>query len=188
MKKIIIIFCVLIIFAVLAVNRMKYIAEENAREVFNIARAEKIDGVPVETMIAKVETGFLRSPAAVRNGRILVAGNRINQFRVGQRLSGGGRINSIPGRVDLDTGLFAITTNSRSGNFFVEMEHRGVFVPLSAIENSAIMLSENGIATTKRIAVVATDIERAVVRGLAAGDVIILTRIEPGTKIRDVTR
>ncbi|MCL1973179.1 MAG: hypothetical protein FWG57_09410 [Endomicrobia bacterium] len=186
MKRILYILLFAVIIAGLAANRVAHISEENAREVFNIARFVKIYGAPVETMTARTERDFLRAPVAVRRERIFVSGSRINEFRAGQRLSNGSRILSVPRRVDLDTGLFTITTNSPPGNFFVEIEHTGMFVPLYAISDSSVMVAENGIAAAKRVRVVAEDIDRAVIRGLAEGDVIILTNVEPAAKIRPV--
>ncbi|MCL2538170.1 MAG: hypothetical protein FWF34_00515 [Alphaproteobacteria bacterium] len=166
-------------------TRAVQIYNENSRIVFNIARDAAVRGMPVETITATTKSGILLEPVAVRGNRIFVSGARVGKFRVGQKLSGGGRIESVSSRIDLDTGLFAIRTSGASnGNSFVEMSHNGIFVPLSAVQHSQIMVAENGIAVQKNITVVATDATTAVIRGINDGDEIILTRVTSGTKIR----
>ena len=177
---------VAIIMAGLTANRVIHISSENKREVFNADRVAESEGIPVETMLAKVEKSVLREPVAIKNGKIFVSKGRIHKFRPGQTLTSGGKIVSISKTIDMDTGLFAIKTSGDSGNHFVELEHHGIFVPLSAISNSVITISEKEVATQKQIDVVAADAERAVIKGLTEGDVIILTKVEPKSKIKSV--
>jgi len=182
MKKKILIFAVIAAASLVVINRAREIIIENARVVFNIARHEAKYGTPAEVTRVETRTGHLYEPVAVQNGNIFVSGSRINRFRGGQRLSHGGTITSVSRSIDLDTGLFIIRTTAPTGNGFVEIEHNGIFVPLSAISKSAVMIVQDGIAVARPVSVIAADAERAVVTGLADGDIVILTRIVEGTK------
>ncbi|MCL1786012.1 MAG: hypothetical protein FWG39_02580 [Alphaproteobacteria bacterium] len=165
-------------------TRIAGISNENSRVVYNAARAWDKDGAPVETMFAKTSSDTLREPVAVRRGRIYVSGARVHKFDVGQKLSGGGTITSVSKKIDLDTGLYVMRTNAASGNHFVEIPHTGVFVPLYAIHNDAVMVVKDDMSAAKRVTIVASDAERAVVKGLVPGDEIILTKISENVKIR----
>ena len=170
--------------AMLVAYRAVQISIENSRTVFNIARAHETYGTPVETITVKTQTGHLREPVAVRGGRIHVSGARIGRFSVGQQLSGGGRITSVSNRIDLDTGLFVLrTTGAPNGNHFVLMEHSGIFLPLAAVRDSTVMISQNGIAVPRDVMVIASDAETTVVRGLLDGEVVILTDVAPNTRL-----
>ncbi|MCL2439632.1 MAG: hypothetical protein FWD15_03925 [Alphaproteobacteria bacterium] len=172
--------------AILAINRAIEISRENAREIFNTARYNNAHGEPVEVITAQNKTGTLKFPVAVRYGRILVSSARVNDFKVGQTLTSGGVIVNIARRIDLDTGLLVITAKAPSGNTFVRAEYNGAFVPLSAIHGDKIMIAHDGRATERKITVIAQDMEHAVIRGVQDGEEIILTAIEPNTKIRKV--
>jgi hypothetical protein len=169
----------------LVTYRAVQISIENSRTVFNIARAHAQHGTPVETRIARTQTGHLLEPIAVAGNRIYVSGARVHRFKVGQRLAGGGRITSVSNRIDLDTGLFIVrTSGATDGSHFVLAEHTGIFLPLHAVSNSSVMIVENGAARARDVVVIASDAETVVVRGLLDGDVAILTQVAPGTKIK----
>ena len=195
-KRIIVAIAIAAAFAIVA-YRAASIIREHYREVFNFARFESAVGTPVETMVAKVQKENLYQPVAVRSGRIFVSAARIHKFKAGQKLTaraggadardlGGqsGAITSVSHRIDLDTGLFVIRTTAPSGNHFVEVPYNGIFVPLSAIYDSSAMVVKDGIAVAKPVEVIARDAARAVVSGLSDGDVVILTKIDEGTKVR----
>ena len=176
------------IVAWIAVVRIVEIRRENARVVFNPIRDQMERGVPVEVLEVVAGQGTLREPVAVRCGRIFVTEQRVRKFRVGQNISGGGRITSVSRSVDLGTGLFLIRASGRDGDHFVMIEYRGVFVPLSAISGLYIMVADAGVAVPRRIEIVAEDASQAVIRGIPDGELIILTRVDAGTKIRPVNR
>ena len=168
--------------ASLVIYRIKDIAQESRREIFNVARHAAEVGVPAEIMTAQRQRDILREPVAVKNGRIFVSGARAYKFKPGQKIANG-TITSVSRSIDLDTGLFIARTTAATGNHFVEMEFDGIFIPLSAIHDSVVMISENGIATQRQIEIIAADAERAVVSGLRNGDTVILTKVDEGTKI-----
>ena len=166
--------------------RVVQISYENRRDIFNAERAAEIFGIPAETILVQIERNTLLTPVAVRDGRIFVANGRVHQFRPGQRLSNGGRITSVSRNIDMNTGLFIIRASGENGNHFAEMEYDGVFLPLSAISDNIVMVSENQIAVTREVSIIAADAERAVVTGLTEGDIVILTQVEPGRKIKPI--
>jgi len=184
MKKLIYILIAIAV-GVLVTYRVVQISNESAREIFNIARVESARGAPVATMIAEVKTDVLCEPVHVKNGKAFISGARIHKFKLGQKLLGGGHIISVSRNIDLDTGLFVIKTSSPDGNRFVQIEYTGVFVPLTAVTNSnTVMISENGVAVAKPVDIVALDADFAVLKGLQDGDIVILTKVEQGTKVK----
>ena len=187
LKKIIYISSILA--AVLLVGHRVYkIWEEGRMVVFNAARHAEVYGVPVETMVVKRERDILREPVTVRNGQISVSAERLYKFRTGQRLTSGGQITAISRRIDLNTGLFTLRASGAPGNHFAELPHTGIFVPLSAISNSMVMVSENGISAARQVDIIAEDAVRAVVDGLSENEILILTRVRPGIKINPVIK
>jgi hypothetical protein len=164
--------------------RIVQIYRESTRQVFNIERENTKSGTPVETMTIEIKKDFLRIPISVKNGKAYVSAARINKFKIGQRLTGGGRVISVSRNIDIDTGLFVVRTSSPDGNMFAEIEYTGAFIPLSAISNSGVMISENGIAVQKEIKIIATDADTAVATGLHNGDIVILSNVENGAKVR----
>ncbi|MCL2388853.1 MAG: hypothetical protein FWC85_00540 [Elusimicrobia bacterium] len=187
MKKVIIILCV-VFFAWAAINRVVQIRREAAREVFNIARFVEVYGLPVETMTARVETRVLNVPVAVRGGIIPVASTRVSEFRQGLSLTSGGSILSVPRRVDLDTGLFSVRASGPDGNYFMEVPHTGVFVPLYAVLDGLVMLLVNGYSVEREVNIIAQDRQYAAVSGISDGDIIIITRVAPQIKINNVVQ
>lgn len=161
--------------------RVHSIYSESKREVFNAARASH---VPVQTITAQEEMGVLREPLFIHNNRSFVSGARIGKFGVGQRV-GAGRIVSVASRLDLDTGMYMIKTQgAEDGEQFAEARYTGIMVPIYAVNNSAVMALENGIAVRREVKVLGADSENAIIqRGLNDGDVIILSRVEEGTKV-----
>lgn len=202
MKKIIYVLIAIGIVGITA-YRITEIARESSRPIYNVARAAQTDGMPIETMVAKVMDGALREPLVVKNGKAFVSGARVRRFRIGQKIvrdsdvilppealakGGGGHVTSVARNIDLDTGLFAVKTSSPDGNVFAEIQHTGIFLPLSAVSDSTVMIVQDGIATEAPIKIIARDADQAVVSGLSDGDIVILTKVDAGIKIKIVTR
>lgn len=162
--------------------RINSIYQESKREVFNVARQPAIS---VETMTAHRETGILREPLFVKNNKAFVPASRLNKFHPGQVIDSG-RIISVSKNIDLDTGMYMIKTSGVvDGSHFSEQRHTGFFVPEYAIRDGKIMISENGIATIKDIEIIDNDAENVLINsGLKDGDIIILSRVESGTKVQ----
>ncbi|MCL2339045.1 MAG: hypothetical protein FWC51_03790 [Proteobacteria bacterium] len=193
MKRKLLIWGVIIAVVAIVAYRIERIRSENARVVFNIARAEAEHGTPVEVMTVAAKTDTLAEPVSVKNGKASVSLARIGKFKIGQRLSAGGHVISVSRVIDLDTGLYAVKTSSPDGDMFINIDYTGIFVPNAAMtstcdsagaECNSVMLDIGGVATSRPVSIIATDAERSVVSGLNDGDVVVLTRVDEGTKIQ----
>lgn len=162
--------------------RINSIYQESKRQVFNVARQS---AVSVETMIAGREMGVLREPIFVKNNTAFVSAARVNKFRPGQTIENG-RIISVSKNINLDTGMYQIQTSGvQNGEHFAQQKYTGFFIPEYAVRDGKVMISENGIATVKEVEIVNNDAENALINsGLNDGDIIILSRVEPGTKVQ----
>ena len=167
--------------------RFATVASENAREVYNIARVSQTQGIPVETLAAKKQIGVLYEPLSVKNNRAYVSGALVEKLYTGQRV-GNGTIKYVSRNVDLGTGMYLVrTTGVDDGLQFAEFAADGFFVPLHAISNNQVFIAENGVANVRDIVVAHQDAENAYVSsGLNDGDVVILTTINAGDKIKIV--
>jgi hypothetical protein len=161
------------------------ISNENARVVFNIARDNLQNGASVQTIIASKKTDFLREPLFIKNNRADVSCVRIGKFSIGQTV-GDGKIISISNKINLDTGMCMVKTNGvNDGNNFVLIQQTGFFIPSDNVYDNAVMINENGIATSRAVRVVDQDLENSVISdGIIDGDIIIVSDIENGAKIK----
>ena len=162
--------------------RINAIYQESKRQVFNSARQM---AMPVETMIAHRQTNVLREPVFVKNNRAFIAATRINKFRVGQKI-GNGRIVSVANQLDLDTGMYLVKTSGVSdGDNFARQIYTGFFIPEYAVNDGKVMVVENGIATIKDTEVIDSDADNFLIKsGINDGDIIILSRVESGTRVK----
>jgi hypothetical protein len=158
--------------------RIHSISRESNREVFNAAR---VQAVPVETMVARAESGVLREPLFIKNNRAYVSAARVRKFGVGQYV-GAGHIISVAGKIDLDTGMYLIRTiGANDGEQFALQKYTGFFIPLSAVNNGTVMVVENGIATSRNVKVINQDSENVLIStGLNDGDIIVLSKVGEG--------
>lgn len=164
--------------------RFGAVASENARYVFNASRVAADVGAPVQVLEMDRKTGVLYEPLAVKNNRAYVTGARAKKLHAGQRV-GDGRIVSVSGGLDLDTGMFVVRTRDvPDGLHYAEFSANGFFVPLHAIRDNVVMIAQDGIATPRTITVLRSDSETAyVTAGLASGDVVILSTVNAGDKV-----
>jgi hypothetical protein len=162
--------------------RINSIYQESKRQVFNVARQS---AVSVETMIAQRETGVLREPIFIKKNGSFISAARINKFRPGQVIDNG-RIISVSKNIDLDTGMYLVKTSGvQDGEHFAQQKYTGFFIPEYAVRDGKIIVAENGIATIKDIEVINSDSENVLINsGLNDGDIIILSRVESGTKVQ----
>ncbi len=171
------------------VFRIVVIASESARVVYNPVRDSDARGAAVEKITVNKKTGVLREPMAVKNNRAFVSCARIGKFRVGQEVVNGqrgGKIISVSDRIDLDSGMCIVKTSGVSdGPVFVESKYIGYFVPVYAVVDNRVMVDDNGTSSFRNVTVVSDDSENAVVSGgLSDGDVVIISQIDEGAKVR----
>ena len=167
------------------VFRFAAVASENTRFVYNASRIAADVGLPVESMTVNATDGILYEPLAVKNNRAYVSGQRASMLRPGQRI-GNGKITSVSRGLDLDTGMFMVRTSGvDDGLHYAEFSAHGYFIPLYAISDGTVMVSENGVANMRKVSVARQDSETAyVTSGLKDGDIIILSRVDSGVKVK----
>lgn len=167
------------------VYRFAMVAIENHRFVFNPSRAAAESGLVIDTMDAKRTTSTLREPVTVKNNRALVSGSRIGVLKPGQKI-GDGTITGVSSNIDLDTGMHRVTTrNVTDGLNYVEYQVSGFFVPSYAIKQDKVYVIENGVAVARTVHVAKSDAEQSVITsGLRDGDVIILSNVSDGAKVK----
>lgn len=165
--------------------RFAAVASENARYVFNASRVAIESGLPIESVVITTRDGILYEPLAVRNNRAYVTRERAGALRAGQRV-GDGRIVSVSGDIDLNTGMHIVRTSGVSdGLQFAQFTASGHFVPLYAITDGVVYVATDGIATARPVVVARQDAENAYIKsGLNDGDIVILSRVKSGEKVK----
>lgn len=169
--------------------RFTAVASENSRHVFNAARVAIDQGTPIEAITVSRTDGVLREPIAVKNNRALVSGARVEKLRAGQKI-GDGKIVSVSRNIDYDTGMHVVRTSGVSdGLQFAEISGNGYYVPVSAIENGVVMVVDGDVADARNVTVAAQDASVAYITGgLNDGDRVILSHVNPGTKVRVIKK
>lgn len=165
--------------------RFAVIASENNRSVFNASRNAMTHGAPVETLVAENKAGVIYEPLAIKNNRAYVTAERAKKLKPGQKV-GQGKITYVSNNIDLDTGMFLVRTSGvENGLQFAEFTANGFFIPLYAIQNNTVFIAEKNIAVARDIEIVNQDSENAyIVSGLNDGDIIILSNVNAGTKVK----
>lgn len=183
-KKIIFICCIVALVFWIG-YRICAIIGMNNRFVFNATRDALENGTPVVVMTAINQSGVLREPLSVKNNTALVSGMRVGLFRVGQHV-GNGEIKSVSSKIDYDSGMYVIKTrNVPDGLQYAEYRRNGYFVPVYAINNSHIFVVNDNVATLRNVVIARQDSEMALItQGLYDGDLVILSRVESGEKIK----
>ena len=165
--------------------RIFMIASESARVVYNSFRENAKHGTPVEALRVYKKTDVLKQPLYIKNNKADVSCMRINKFKVGQAV-GAGRIVSVSAKIDLDSGMCTVRTSGvTSGETFAHAQYTGYFIPVHAITDGHVMLDVDGVATSFGVKKIAEDSEYTLVSGgLSDGDVVILSSVEEGEKVR----
>ena len=167
------------------VFRFAAFASENARYVFNASRVAADNGLPIESTTVQFTTGTLYEPLSVKNNRAYVSAERASKLRAGQKIENG-KITFVSNSIDLNTGMYLVRTSGVSdGLHFAEFTTTGIFVPLYAVSDNSVFVVDNGIATKRDIKIARQDSETAYVEsGLHAGDIVVLSNIQSGVKVK----
>ena len=177
----------IIIFSVVAIFGYRFLRvyQEHSFEVFNIIRANKDNGTPVEVLHIEKKNGILYEPLTIKNNRAFVSGARINIFKPGQK-SGNCKIVSVSHNIDLDTGMHIIRTqNCPNGLQYIEKEKVGFYIPISAINGNTVYVVNNDIATIREIKIADRDAQNALIQsGITDGDIVILSKVKNNEKIK----
>lgn len=174
-----------VIVACMVAYRFAMVGAQNRIFVYNPARAALTDGVPATVVTVARRDGALREPLTVKNNHAYVSGARAHLLRAGQRI-GDGAIVSVASGIDLDTGMHAVRTRGVSdGLHHVDVPANCYFIPSYAVDRNTVMVLSDGIATPRSVRITGTDADTAcVASGLNDGDVVILSKVPSGVKVR----
>ena len=82
--------------------------------------------------------------------------------------------------------MYKIRTSGVQDGGILHIKNILAFVPKYAVRNGKIMVLKNGIAMIKQVEIVNNDAENVLINsGLDNGDIIILSHVEPGTKVQE---
>lgn len=153
--------------------------------VFNATRMAAADGVPVNTVVAARTDGVLRMPVAVRQNTAYVTHDVATALKPGMKI-GDGTIASVGGGIDLDSGMYVVRTrNVADGLHFAEYRGRGYFIPTYAVRNGAVIVARDDTAHVVPVTVARVDADNALVTsGLNDGDVVVISNVSDGVKIK----
>ncbi len=183
-----IIYCLVVGVLVLVFGyRFYVVAREHSTNVFNITRNNIENGIPVDVLSMSETDGVLYEPLTIKNNRAYVSGARINTFKAGQKI-GDCKIVSVSHNIDLDTGMHVIKTSKcADGLQYVEIERRGFYIPSSAVRGNALYVADSGVARLRDIVIAGRDSQNVLVKsGLQNGDIVILSDVKDGEKIKIV--
>lgn len=167
--------------------RFAAVASENARYVFNASRVAADQGMPIESVVVSNTAGVLYEPLHVKNNRAYVTGNRAAKLSAGQKI-GTGKITYVSKSIDINTGLFVVRTAGVSdGLHYAEFTADGYFVPLYAVSDGVVFVAQDGHAVARDVNVVRQDSKNAyITSGLNDGDIVILSKVKSGDKVKVV--
>jgi len=185
-KNVIYLICILLIVSCF-VYRFYMVYKNNNRFVFNIARNNIENGTPVETLKVTEINGVLYQPLNVKNNRAYVSGARVNMFKPNQKM-GDCKIVSVSKNIDLYTGMHIIkTANCTDGLQYVENTKYGLYIPVSAVYGNNVYVVNGDKSSAREIVIESRDSQNVLVKsGLQDGDVVILSNVQDGEKIKIV--
>ena len=167
--------------------RFYRVASEGNTNVFNIVRNDLKNGTPVETLIATQTKGVLYEPITIKNNRGYVSGVRVKLFYNGQNM-GDCKIVSVSKDIDLDSGMHVIKTSKcKDGLKYAENIKTGFLVPTSSVRGNTVYVADAGVARMRNVEIDGHDAQNVLIKsGINDGDVIILSDIKDGQKIKIV--
>lgn len=167
--------------------RFNAVQQEKNVDVFNIARNNLENGLPVQVLEMHKTDGVLYRPVTIKNNRAYVSGARVGFFKAGQKI-GNCKITYVSKDLDLDTGMFVIkTTNCDDGLKYVENKKHGFYVPASSVSGNTVFIADGDIARARKIVINGRDAQNVLIEsGLNDGDVVILSSVSDNQKIKIV--
>ncbi len=165
--------------------RFVAIYRENNLFVYNAVRNAIEQGLPVETITVTEKNDVLREPIMIKNNRGYIASSRVGRIAAGQKI-GDGRITSVSNSIDLDTGMHVVRTSGVADGLQYALHNaHGFFVPVYAVKNGTVMVARDNIARSVSVNVARADADNALITsGLADGDVVILSDVNDGARIK----
>lgn len=164
--------------------RITALVMQSRMQIYNPARAQLTDGVPVSVMQMHKTDGVISEPLTVKNNRAYVSGARMRRIAPGMRV-GDGQIVSVSSTIDLDSGMHVVQTSGvADGQHMAAFRAHGYFVPVDAVRDNAVLVVRDGVAVSVPVTVARSDAEYAyITSGLNDGDVVILSHVFAGDKV-----
>ena len=184
-SKNIIYLIVVVIVTLCFAYRFQVVAQERNSDVFNIARNNLQNGLPVSVLKMKKTDGILYEPITIKNNRAYVSGGRIGLFKSGQKI-GDCKIVYVSHGLDLDTGTFVIKTSKcDDGLKYAEIKKYGFYIPVSAVFGDTVFVADGDVARVRKIVVGGRDAQNVLIEsGINDGDIVILSSVSDNQKIR----
>lgn len=177
---------ILAVLVLLAFSYRFYVIEqENNFQVFNIIRNNTANGVPVHVLEMEKTDGVLFEPLTIKRNRGYVSAARLHLFNAGQKI-GNCRVVSVSQNIDIDTGMYMIKTDGcKDGLQYVENKKFGFYVPVSALRGNTVFVVNEDVAQSRKVVIENRDMQNALIKsGIKAGDLVILSNIQDGEKIK----
>lgn len=177
-----------VVFAVCAgwfIFRFIMVALESNQVVFNPIRDANENGIIVNSVIVKQESGVIRVPLVVNNNRAYVSAKRAAKLKPGQNV-GDGVIVFVSKKLDLDSGMHSVKMRGvNDGINMVNIPVNCFLVPSYAVRDGVVMVDESGFALPRSVDVFDQDSEFVCIsNGIRDGDIVILSKVNQGEKIR----
>ncbi len=185
-RHIIYLICFCLIVGIFVFRFYTVFAERN-RSVFNVARNNIENGTPVKVLEIQETDGVLYEPLNIKHNRAYISGGRIKLFHTGQSL-GDCKILSVSNRLDLDSGMYLIKTSGcNDGLKYAQNKQRGFYIPVSSVSGNTVYVVNGEVANVREITIAARDSQNVLVKsGLQNGDMVILSNVQNGEKIKIV--
>ncbi len=175
------------VFALLVLYRFLSFGLMQRQSVVNLTRDAIKNGMPVSVVHMEKTDGVIYEPLFITNNRGYVSSVRVSRFRAGQKITGGGVVTSVSNSIDLDSGMHVVyTRGATNGAHTVEIHETGFFVPTYAVHNNIVFVVRDGVATSVPVSVVRSDLDNAMITGVAVGDVVITSNVNDGALVKIV--
>lgn len=183
-KKKLYIYIVTII-CVAFVFRFVKVAIERYEKILCPQREFIENGKKVEVLEIKKQNNFIKVPLTIKNNIAYIPQNKLNLFFKNQKIENGGEIVVVNKNLDLDTGMYILKTkNVTDGLNYALIYKDGIFIPTDSIDENKVYVKENNKAVVKNINIIMRDENIALIEGLEEGDILIISKIQDGEKVK----
>lgn len=173
------------LFLLFVVYRFVSFGMEQRQRVFNLTRDANTNGLPVSVVRMRLKDGIIYEPLFINNNRGYVSSMRIDRFKTGQKITGGGEVVSVSKSLDLDTGMHIVRTRgAANGAHTVEIKENGFYVPTYAVQNGNVFVVRDSVAHSVPVTVVRRDAKNTMITGVNKGDIVITSHITDGALIK----
>ena len=174
-----------IVIAVAFIYRFIKVGMEKFEVILSPQREFITNGKTVDVLEIKKENNFIKIPVTIKNNTAFIPQNKLELFFKNQKIENGGEIIVVNKKLDLDTGMYILKTKDvKDGLNYALIYKDGIFIPTNAIDENKVYVKENGIAVAKNITIIMRDENIALVDGINEGDILIVSKIQDGEKVK----